>query len=87
MTTKQEELKLRIDYIKLKRIQQYNERLEEMLSMKRLPALVACDNMVKFAQEQRDYLVGPLWNMPEEHNRYKRWRQRRLEDVGCCTIM
>ncbi|KAK6205292.1 Ste18 protein [Scheffersomyces amazonensis] len=88
----------RIAVIKLKRIQELNNRLKDTLRRERIPASNACLLLINYIQETPDYLIPYIFKLPLEQNKYARYQTlKNLKanskntsnggGAGCCIIM
>lgn len=79
----------RILILKLRRIEQLNEKLRESLKRDRIPASRAATLIIELAQETPDPLVPSSWPLQSELNRYRVHNQllSMQQKTECCTIM
>lgn len=80
----------RIALIKLKRIEQLNDKLLENLSRNRITASNASYLILKHIEETPDYLIPCLHRLPAEDNRWLQYQNRKKSSrpsPGCCTIV
>ncbi|CAB4253287.1 similar to Saccharomyces cerevisiae YJR086W STE18 G protein gamma subunit [Maudiozyma barnettii] len=92
----QEQLAVRIKYLKLKRINDLNEKLRSELSRERITASNACLSLINFTTNNTDYTLPDVWGHLEPGKNHFREtvRLRRAnrpsasaDSTGCCTIV
>ncbi|EER31345.1 predicted protein [Candida tropicalis MYA-3404] len=84
-----------IQVIRLKRVQEFNNRLTEALQRERIPASTASGLIINYVEETPDYLIPYNWSLPPDQNKFAKYKalkqhysgNRRSDVVGCCTIM
>ncbi|RCK65705.1 Guanine nucleotide-binding protein subunit gamma [Candida viswanathii] len=84
-----------IQVIRLKRIQELNNRLKVALQRERIPASTASGLIINYVEETPDYLIPYNWSLPPDQNKFAKYRNlkqlygnsKRSESAGCCTIM
>ncbi|QLG71479.1 hypothetical protein HG535_0B05210 [Zygotorulaspora mrakii] len=90
------ELRLKIKYLKLKRVNELNSKLRNELSRERITASNACLTLVNYVSTHRDYTLPELWGYPQPgSNRFANGLQQRngqnlassSDSMGCCTLM
>lgn len=81
----------RILDLKIRRIEQLNEKLREALRKDRIPASRAAALIIKASQDIPDPLIPLIWHLPVEYNRYKAHQDAKGMGSGksvlCCTIV
>lgn len=89
----QKELQLKIKYLKLKRINELNNKLRNELSRERITASNACLTIINYTSSERDYELPEIWGYPPQgSNHFRNNLQRPINashsnSNGCCTIM
>ena len=97
----QEQLMYKIQYLKLRRILELNNKLRQELSRERITASNACLKIIDYTTSTRDFAVPALWGFPERNtnpynnNSAKKFNQYSSlggsglssQDETCCTIM
>ncbi|KAK6464325.1 hypothetical protein DFJ63DRAFT_68416 [Scheffersomyces coipomensis] len=64
----------RIAVIKLKRIEELNNRLKETLRRERIPASNSCLLLINHMQETPDYLIPYMYKLPIEQNKFLKYQ-------------
>lgn len=94
-----QQLSLKIKYLKLKRVNGLNNKLRDELSRERITASNACLSIVNYVSAHRDYAIPEIWGYPNPGTNHFRDGQRlRLrqspgrahgssKDPICCAIM
>lgn len=98
-----EQLSLKIKYLKLKRVNGLNNKLRGELSRERITASNACLAIVNHVSMHRDYVIPDIWGYPKPGtNHFREARKLHLGqpsrqagrpdgagegDAACCTIM
>ncbi|CCD24373.1 Ste18p NDAI_0D00590 [Naumovozyma dairenensis CBS 421] len=90
-----QQLNLKIKNIKLKRINELNNKLRNELSRERITASNACLTIINYTNNTKDYTLPDIWGYPPPgsnhfRNNLKRSIQRPTtssNSAGCCTIM
>lgn len=79
----------RILALKLRRLEQLNEKLKESLKKDRIPASRAAALIIETSQDISDPLVPSVWHLPPEQNRYRVYHDlsNRPTLAGCCTVV
>lgn len=80
----------RILALKLRRIEQLNEKLKDSLKKNRIPASRAAALIIENSQDISDPLVPSVWHLPPELNRYRVYQElcnRPTHGSDCCTIV
>lgn len=79
----------RILALKLRRLEQLNEKLKESLKKDRIPASRAAALIIETSQDISDPLVPSVWHLPPEQNRYRVYHElcNRPTLAGCCTVV
>lgn len=80
----------RILALKLRRIEQLNEKLKDSLKKDRIPASRAAALIIENSQDISDPLVPSVWHLPPELNRYRVYQElcnRPSQGSDCCTIV
>lgn len=97
----QQQLQLKIKYLKLKRINELNNNLRNELSRDRITASNACLNLINFIQNNKDYTLPEIWGYPPQNSNHfiinninninmnSNLQRQNLNNQsnGCCTIM
>lgn len=90
-----QKLSLKIQYLKLKRIDELNNKLKQELGRDRITASNACLSIIDYATTHRDYALAEIWGYPppgsnpfrENINKNLR-RGGSVQDTNnCCAIM
>ncbi|AGO11422.1 AaceriACR176Cp [[Ashbya] aceris (nom. inval.)] len=82
----------RIQYLKLKRTEELNNKLKKELARERITASNACLSIIDYTSTNKDYAVPEVWGYMkpgENHFRVsaKQTRPRSGQQGGCCCIM
>lgn len=80
----------RIGLLRLRRIEQLNERLKQQLKKDRIPASKAAALIIENTEETSDPLVPYLWLEFSQRNKFKTHQQMKLGSSAgglCCTIV
>ena len=94
-TEQQKQLALRIQYLKLKRITELNNKLRGELTRERITASNACLAIINYTSNHTDYTLPEIWGYIEPGKNHLRsamaLRNRHgssthVDDGGCCTI-
>ncbi|QLQ79052.1 hypothetical protein HG537_0B03990 [Torulaspora globosa] len=91
----QEVLSYRIQCLKLKRVNELNNRLRDELGRERITASNACLNFIDYVSTHTDYTLPEIWGYPSPGsnpfaNGTDRRRRSRQDTSGtgfCCNIM
>lgn len=92
----QQQLMVKIKYLKLKRINDLNEKLRSELSRDRITASNACLSLINYTTNHTDYTLPDVWGHLEPGKNHFRdaVRLRRAnkhstqsDSGGCCTIV
>ncbi|SCU91184.1 LADA_0F08570g1_1 [Lachancea dasiensis] len=88
---------LKIQYLKLKRIKELNQRLKQELARERITASNACLSIIDYATSHTDYTLPEIWGYPapgsNPHTMHGSSSNRRAQVRGsgadgiCCIIM
>ncbi|BAO41966.1 guanine nucleotide-binding protein subunit gamma [Kluyveromyces marxianus] len=88
------ELPYKIQLLKLRRIEELNNKLRNELARERITASNACLSIIDYASTQKDYLIPDVWGYPDigeiPYTNSKRNIQNRSQNNdanNCCTIM
>ncbi|ONH65919.1 Guanine nucleotide-binding protein subunit gamma [Cyberlindnera fabianii] len=79
--------------LKLKRINELNDKLKESLRRDRIYASNASYSIITYTQEHKDYAIPEIWGFmkpgqnPFRQNTTRQGGQGGSEGGGCCTIM
>lgn len=94
-----QQLSLKIKYLKLKRVDGLNNRLRGELSRERITASNACLSIVNYVSTHSDYAIPEIWGYPDPGTNHFRDGQRLKlrqspgqvhgpgNDPTCCIIM
>ncbi|AQZ18725.1 STE18 (YJR086W) [Zygosaccharomyces parabailii] len=98
-----EQLSLKIKYLKLKRVNGLNNKLRGELSRERITASNACLAIVNHVSTHRDYAIPDIWGYPKPGtNHFREGHRLRADqasrqmrsgsgashgDTACCSIM
>ncbi|GAV51303.1 hypothetical protein ZYGR_0AD04860 [Zygosaccharomyces rouxii] len=94
-----QQLSLKIKYLKLKRVNGLNNKLRGELSRERITASNACLSIVNYVSTHKDYAIPEIWGYPSPGaNHFRDGQRLRLRqapgqvrgsgnDAACCTIM
>lgn len=95
--SQQEQFSLKINYLKLKRINELNNKLKNELARERITASNAALGIINYTTTQKDYVLSDVWGYPEPGSNHfrnsltKRLQRGQRDDgangVGCCAIM
>ncbi|KAF3988441.1 hypothetical protein FT663_03293 [Candidozyma haemuli var. vulneris] len=81
----------RIGLLRLRRIEQLNERLKQQLKKERIPASKAAALIVEHTEETKDPLVPYLWSESADQNKFRSHQNmksgRQSSGGSCCTIV
>lgn len=80
----------RILALKLRRMEQFNEKLKDSLKKDRIPASRAAALIIETSHDISDPLVPSVWHLPPEMNRYRVYQEmsnRPSHSNDCCTIV
>ncbi|SMN20164.1 similar to Saccharomyces cerevisiae YJR086W STE18 G protein gamma subunit [Maudiozyma saulgeensis] len=92
----QQQLAVKIKYLKLKRINDLNDKLRAELSRDRITASNACLSMINYTSNNTDYTLPDVWGHIEPGKNHFRNSVRlrgtnrpsnSADSVGCCTIV
>ncbi|CCF59133.1 hypothetical protein KAFR_0G01000 [Kazachstania africana CBS 2517] len=95
----QQQLSLKIKCLKLKRINELNNKLRNELSRERITASNACLTLVDYASTEKDFVLPDIWGYPKPgSNQFRDHLQRTLKNSannnmgngnsnGCCIVM
>ncbi|CAL9728676.1 guanine nucleotide-binding protein subunit gamma [Monosporozyma unispora] len=96
-STQQQQLQLKIKYLKLKRINELNNNLRNELGRERITASNACLNSINYIQTTKDYTLPEIWGHPQPNSNHfiinsnmsslQQRHQNNDTSNGCCTIM
>lgn len=95
-TEQQQQLALRIKYLKLKRINDLNGKLRNELGRDRITASNASLSVINYTLNNVDYVLPDIWGYPDPgvnhfRNSLKMTRANRhpasAQSAGCCTIV
>ncbi|EGW30024.1 uncharacterized protein SPAPADRAFT_144386 [Spathaspora passalidarum NRRL Y-27907] len=85
------EVNEQIQILKLKRIKELINRLEESLNRERIPASNACELIINYVEETPDYLIPYNWKLPPERNKFAQYQKYQMmkpkRPSGCCTVV
>ena len=89
------DMEYQIGLIKLKRIQEFNEKLKNDLRRERIPASTASGLLINYVEETPDYLIPYNWSLPPDQNKFAKYKNlkqhynanKHFDKSGCCTIM
>lgn len=79
----------RIGLLRLRRIEQLNERLKQQLKKDRIPASKAAALIIEQTEETSDPLVPYLWLDASQQNKFRAHQLMKLGTTNgglCCTI-
>lgn len=91
----EQDIPLKIQHLKLKRINELNKKLKEELIRERITASNACLSIIDYATSRKDYALPELWGYPAPGSNPHRINSRNLrrrsvkgapQDAGCCII-
>lgn len=84
----------KIQYLKLKRTQELNNKLKKELERERITASNACLNIIDFALTTQDYTLPEIWGYMQPGQNHFRKTSKQLQAPGmttgglaCCRIM
>lgn len=83
-------MEARILALKLRRIEQLNDKLKETLKKDRITASRAAALIIETSQDISDPLVPSVWHLPPGLNRYRAYQEMcnsRNQKTDCCTIV
>ncbi|CAI4034485.1 hypothetical protein SMKI_10G2780 [Saccharomyces mikatae IFO 1815] len=90
----QQQLSLKIKQLKLKRINELNNKLRKELSRERITASNACLTIINYTSNTKDYALPELWGYPttgsnhfREGLKNQKNSQMSHSNNVCCTIM
>ncbi|CEP64576.1 Ste18p LALA0_S12e02102g [Lachancea lanzarotensis] len=91
------DVQLKIQSLKLKRINELNRKLKEELARERITASNACLSIIDYATSHKDYAIPEVWGYPmagsNPHRTNASGLHRRAHreagsaDNTCCTLM
>lgn len=85
------ELSYKLQLLKLKRIQELNNKLRKELARERITASNACLSLIDYTGTHLDYIIPDLWGYPQQgENPFtvgKMKAKGQDNDNGCCSIM
>lgn len=88
MEVSQSQLDLKIKYLKLKRINELNDKLRDELQRERITVSNACLQLIAYTTSTRDYALPTLWGYPPaDTNHFRDFQTQHADDATCCTIM
>ncbi|CCH62740.1 hypothetical protein TBLA_0I00810 [Henningerozyma blattae CBS 6284] len=92
MSQQQQQLNLKIKYLKLKRINELNNNLKNELQRDRIHSSNACLNLINFTSEEKDFTLPDIWGYaPTNHfrvtNTQPHHQAQLSSDNACCSIM
>ncbi|KAH3902531.1 Ste18p SCDLUD_000110 [Saccharomycodes ludwigii] len=96
-----EQLEYKLQFLKLKRIIELNNRLKQQLVKERITSSNACLSLIDYTTTTIDYMLPTLWGYPKvnsnplnnrplnEYSNHKRFNKKEHGSVqgGCCEIM
>ncbi|SCV03926.1 LANO_0G07096g1_1 [Lachancea nothofagi CBS 11611] len=91
-----QDIPLKIQYLKLKRINELNRKLKQELARDRITASNACLSIIDFATSHKDYAIPEIWGHPmpgsnphriNNPNLHRRAQRGSSSDSSCCVIM
>lgn len=82
----------RVGLLRLRRIEQLNERLRQQLKKDRIPASRAARLLIEQSEETKDPLIPYLWREAADDNKFKCFEQLRTRGPNgggglCCAIV
>ncbi|WEJ94208.1 Guanine nucleotide-binding protein subunit gamma [Yamadazyma tenuis] len=89
----EDDLRSKIQQIKLQRIQELNLKLKESLLRPRVPTSEASLSIINYTLQIPDYLIPIMWSLSPEQNRFQRFQihqnthKSASTTSGCCVIM
>ncbi|CAR24099.1 Guanine nucleotide-binding protein subunit gamma [Lachancea thermotolerans] len=92
----EQDLPLKIQYLKLKRINELNKKLKEELVRERITASNACLSIIDYATSHEDYALPEIWGYPAPGSNPHRANAQKIHksartgsssDNGCCVIV
>ncbi|KAL3230198.1 Guanine nucleotide-binding protein subunit gamma [Nakaseomyces bracarensis] len=86
----QQQLDLKINQLKLKRINELNDKLRSELQRDRITASNACLSLINYTTRKKDYALPELWGYPPRGTNHFRDAMTAAgqQDVNtCCIIM
>ncbi|EDO17906.1 hypothetical protein Kpol_1010p21 [Vanderwaltozyma polyspora DSM 70294] len=93
----QDPVSLKIKYLKLKRINELNNKLKNELARERITASNASLSIINYTSQQKDYVISDVWGYPEPGtNHFRNTLTKRVnrnqqnksaDNNACCTIM
>ncbi|CAI1520359.1 hypothetical protein SEUBUCD646_0J02770 [Saccharomyces eubayanus] len=91
----QQQLSLKIKQLKLKRINELNNKLRKELSRERITASNACLTIINYTSNTKDYALPELWGYPSAGSNHFREGLRKAQknnhlsnsNNACCTLM
>ncbi|SCW00135.1 LAFE_0B10220g1_1 [Lachancea fermentati] len=87
---------IRIEHLKLKRINELNKKLRQELSRERISASNACLSIIDYTTSKRDYAIPDIWGYPapgtnpyrENIKALQKLKSKSSQDSNtCCIIM
>lgn len=88
------ELPYKIQELKLRRIEELNNKLRNELARERMTASNACLSIIDYTSTHKDYAVPEVWGYPMvDENPYNNTMRKNNfarsheETSACCTIM
>ncbi|CAI4043949.1 hypothetical protein SKDZ_10G2830 [Saccharomyces kudriavzevii ZP591] len=91
----QQQLSLKIKQLKLKRINELNNKLRKELSRERITASNACLTIINYTSNTKDYTLPDLWGYPAAGSNHfreglriaQKKNQMSNSNNACCTLM
>ncbi|CAD6632923.1 XXYS1_4_G0010920.mRNA.1.CDS.1 [Saccharomyces cerevisiae] len=91
----QQQLSLKIKQLKLKRINELNNKLRKELSRERITASNACLTIINYTSNTKDYTLPELWGYPVSGSNHfieglknaQKNSQMSNSNSVCCTLM
>ncbi|EJS43068.1 ste18p [Saccharomyces arboricola H-6] len=88
------QLSLKIKQLKLKRINELNNKLRKELSRERITASNACLTIINYTSNTKDYTLPELWGYPTAGSNHFREGLKKAQknnqmsnSNACCTLM
>lgn len=91
----QQQLSLKIKQLKLRRINELNNKLRKELSRERITASNACLTIINYTSNTKDYTLPELWGYPTAGSNHfieglknaQKNSQMSSSNSACCTLM
>ncbi|SCV02875.1 LAMI_0H03686g1_1 [Lachancea mirantina] len=90
------EVPIKIQFLKLKRINELNKRLREEIKRERITASNSCLSIIDYSTSHRDYTLPGIWGHPppgsnpfrgSTRGSQRKYAGHQSESSTCCVLM